>query len=472
MSTERQPSAVEWLRRLQRRQISAVELVGQTAARIREADARVHAVVDADPGQQLEAAREADARRARGDRAPLLGLPLTIKDSIDVAGLRCTGGSWARERFVPARDATAVARLRAAGAIIMAKTNVPEYSSSYETDNAVFGRTVHPRDPERTPGGSSGGESALLGADASIAGVGLDGGGSIRVPSHYCGTVGIRPTVGRIPDTGSWPSTRDVGYRDLMCIGPMARFVEDLALLLPVMAGPDWIDPYAVPVPLGDPATVVVKGLKVGYYDHDGGAPVSPGTRAAVAAAARALADAGAEVDEVEPPPGLGDATPIFFALVSADGGERTLRDLEGARGRHHYQFRTLLEGFGKSLSVAEFFDVQGRLFAFRARLRQFLSAFDVIVNPVTTGPAPRHMEPPWGVDKADYFKYAAFNYTHAWSLAGAPVAVAPAGEEGGLPIGVQLVAQPYRDHVALAAAAVLEAALGGFRPRAPAPNL
>ncbi len=185
---------------------------------------------------------------------------MTIKDSIDVAGMPCTGGSYARIGFVPAADATVVARLRDAGAIVLAKTNVPEYSSAYETDNVLHGRTVHPLDATRTPGGSSGGEGALAGADASALGIGTDGGGSIRVPAHYCGVVGLRPTVGRVPDTGLWPSTRAGGYMDLFCVGPLARYVEDIALVLPVISGPDGVDPYAVPAPLGDPGPWTSRG--------------------------------------------------------------------------------------------------------------------------------------------------------------------------------------------------------------------
>jgi amidase len=458
-SGNRQPSAVEWLERLRRVEVSSVELVQQTAARIRSADLRLNAVVAENLDQSMNDAREADRRRSRGERLPLLGLPVTVKDSIDVSGFPCTGGSYARENYLPQQDATCVARLRAAGAIVIAKTNVPEYSSSYETDNAIFGRTVHPLDPDRTPGGSSGGEAALLGADASIVGIGLDGGGSIRVPSHYCGTVGLRPTVGRVPDTGSWPQTRDTGYRDLMCIGPMGRYVEDLMLLLPLISGPDWIDPYAVPAPLGNPRDVEIGRLRVAWFDYDGLSKVSPGTVDTVAIAVDLLARSGAATTHVTPPD-LTDATAVFLTSAGADGGTRTRHDLQGSRGRHHVQFQALLESFGASLSLTEFFDLQGRLFEFRRRIRIFMERYDVLICPVTTGPAPRHMEPPWGVPPSAYQRYEAYNYTHALSLAGLPVAVVPCGSEDGLPIGVQIAAQPYQEHIALAAAAVLEAAL------------
>ena len=455
----RQPSAVEWLRRLDRGDISSVELVEQTADRIRLANESLNAIAAENLDNCLIEAQDADEKRRRGSHLPLLGLPITIKDSINVRGFTCTGGSYARRQYLPEEDATCVARLRAAGAIIIAKTNLAEYSSSYETDNAVIGRTNHPMDPDRTPGGSSGGEGALLGADASIIGLGVDGGGSIRVPSHYCGTVGMRPTVGRIPDTGIWPETRDTGYRDLMCVGPMARYVEDLILLLPLISGPDWIDPYALPLPLGNPDEVDISNLQVVYYDYDGLAKVSPGTEEALATAVEVFAKSGALVNRVTPPD-LTGATNIFLNLAGADGGIRTKRDLQGSGGHHHEQFRELLESFGESMSLTEFFDLQGRLFEFRRRFWEFIGQYDIILCPVTTGTAPRHMHTPWGIPEGEYDRYEAFNYTHVLSLAGVPVVVVPCGNEEGLPIGVQIAAQPYQEHFALAAACKLETSI------------
>ena len=455
-----EPSATVWLGRLKSGDVSSVELVNQTIARINEVNKELNAVVADDPETCIKQAQAADAQRRRGTDLPLLGLPITVKDSIDAVGFPCTGGSFARENFRPEQDSTVVARLRAAGAIVVAKTNVPEYSSSYETDNAIFGCTNNPFDTQRTAGGSSGGEGALLGADASLVGIGLDGGGSIRVPSHYCGIYGIRPTTGRVPDTGTWPETRDTGYRDLMCVGPMARYAEDLALILSVISGPDWIDPYAPPAPLLSPDSVTISELRVGFYDYDGVARVSPETEKAVASAVRAMEEAGCRVSEVDLPD-VSDATDIFFSMAGADGGVRTLKDLDGANGRHHEQFKTLLEGFGESMSLPDFFDLQGRFFAFRARLRQFMSNYDLIIAPVTTGPAPRHMETPYGIPQDEYFLYRAFNYVHTFALAGLPVAVAPAGAQDGLPLGVQLAAQPFREDVALAVAAYLQENLG-----------
>ena len=338
-----EPSAVEWLRRLERRELSARELTEHVLRRLDAADERLNAIVARDDDAAIAASVRADAARRRGERRALLGLPVTVKDSLATAGLRTSSGSAARATHVPDADATAVRRLREAGAVVVAKTNVPEYTWSYETDNVLHGRTVHPLAPERTPGGSSGGEAALLGADASVAGIGTDGGGSIRVPSHYCGIVGLRPTAGLVPETGCWPPTRDTGMLDMSAVGPMGRYVEDVALLLPVIAGRDDVDPFVQGIEVRDPGGVDAGSLRVGFYVFDGVCTVSPGVRVAVEAAASALAAAGCSVEEASPPD-LTSATDLFFALMAADGGARARADLAGAEGRHVPQMRDLLE--------------------------------------------------------------------------------------------------------------------------------
>jgi amidase len=459
-SSRLEPSAAAWLARLAAGELSARELAEHYLGRIAEVDARLHAVVTIDPDAVLADADAADAARPRsGEAGPLLGLPVTIKDSIEVAGMPCTGGSLARAGYVPQRDATVVARLRASGAIVLAKTNVPEYSSSYETDNAVHGRTNHPLDPARTPGGSSGGEAALAAAEATPLGIGTDGGGSLRVPGHYCGVVGLRPTVGRVPDTGTWPATRASGYADLFCVGPIARFVGDAALVLPVIAGPDGIDPYAAHAPLGRPEDVAPGALRVGWFADDPRLDVTPGTRAALATAVDALRDAGAAVSEIAAPWDE-DPTGLFFACVAADGGAGPRADVADAGGRHHPQFQALLDAVaGHGLSAADWFAVQRRVFALRAAVRRLTRAVDVLLCPVVAGPAPLHGQPPGGLPQASYGEYRAFDYVHLLALGGLPAASVPAGTEDDLPVGVQVAAAPYREDVLLAAASIVEAA-------------
>lgn len=465
-----EPSARAWLAELGAGRCSARELVERTLARIDEADATVHAVVLRDDASVLSAADAADAARSRGERRPLLGLPFTVKDVLDVQGWRTASGSLSREDHRATADATVVARLRAAGAIPIAKTNAPECSCSFETDNVIFGRTNHPLAPDHTPGGSSGGEGALLGADASIVGVGTDGGGSIRVPSHYCGTVGLRPTAGRTPETGLWPPTRGAGTMDFTCVGPMARYVEDLALLLPVMAGSDGIDPYAVDVALLDPAEVTGRRLRVAFYDDHPHVPVTtPGVRAAARAAADALAADGHEVTEINPPDGAraGDGTPsateLFFAAAGADGGAGLRADVAAAGGRHHPQFRAIIAPGAPAATAEEYLRTQRAIYAYRTRVRAAMAPFDVVLSPVVAGPAPLHGHAPAGLPDELYMRYQGFEYCHVNALAGVPCAAVPMGVEDGLPVGVQVAAAAFREDLVLAAAAALERASGGF---------
>jgi amidase len=451
---ERQPSATGWLALLAAGELSACELTQHYVERLEDANRRLNALAAFDPDAVLSAADEADRARAQGDRRPLLGLPVTVKDSLEVAGLPATGGSLARADYVPDRDATVVRRLREAGAIVLAKTNLPEYSSSYETDNLVYGRTVHPLDPERTPGGSSGGEAALAAADASPLGLGTDGGGSVRAPAHYCGVFGLRPTIGRVPVTGNWPATRASGYMDMYCVGPLARFVEDLELVLPVIAGPDGADPYAVPMPLTTERPDADE-LRVGWFASSPDVTVTPGTEAAVTAAAASLADAGAAIRSIDPP-WEPSPTELFMAAVVADGGAQARADVAAAGGRHHPQFRDFLDAAAeRALSAAEWFALQRDIFGLRAAVRRLFAGLDILLCPVVAGPAPRHGEPPAGLPREEYGRYRAFDFFHLVAIAGLPAASVPVGSEDGLPIGVQVVGAPFREDLVLTAAAI-----------------
>jgi len=462
-ATAAEPSARDWLRSLDSGECSARELTERTIARIEAVDGALNAVVAIAPERSLAEAEEADRRRAAGaNLPPLLGLPITVKDTLDVAGWPTAYGSFAAPDGPAAADATAVRRLREQGAVVVAKTNVPEASSAAETDNARFGRTNNPWDLERTPGGSSGGEAALLGADASIVGVGVDGGCSIRLPSHYCGTVGIRATAGRVPETGLRPGTRATGMLDLACVGPMARRVEDLELLLPLMSGADGVDPFAPPIPPPLEASPDLE-LRVAHYATDPLTVPTEATRRAVREAAAAIGAA----EEVEPPD-LATATELVFEAIGADGGTHIKRAIAGANGRHVAAFADLVENLLPATAppADEAFDALGRLFGLRAAIRAFVASWDVLVCPVAPGPAPRHGEAPAeGGEGPPAAGYDWLNFASAFSVAGLPAAVVRAGEEGGLPIGVQIVANPFREDLALLAAARVEAALGGFQP-------
>lgn len=289
------------------REISPVELLDAHLKQIEEHNPALNAftMVLADEARQ-QALRMTD-------RSGLLpGVPMTVKDSFDVAGQPTVVGSRARIGHRASRDAAAVARLRAHGAIILGKTNTPEMLVSYETDNAITGRTNHPANPELSPGGSSGGEGAAIAAFCSAGGLASDGGGSLRLPAHLCGIAGLKPTPGRIPGTGHTPA---LGYpAGLVAVaGPMARSAEDLRLLFQALIAYDAEDPFSVPVPLRSPA---MGGLRIGVWEQFYAVPVDPAIRAAVRQAARALADAGFAVDEFSPA-GLERAPNVWAALFN-----------------------------------------------------------------------------------------------------------------------------------------------------------
>ena len=298
--------------------VSSSEVVEACLHRIAEVNPLINAVVRL-ADDATDAARLADADLRAGTlRGPLHGVPFTIKDSLDTAGLITTAGSIGWSDRVPERDATVVARLRAAGGILLGKTNTPEFTWSDETDNLVFGRTSNPYDVSRTPGGSSGGAGAIVAAGGSPFDIGSDTGDSIRQPAHVCGIAGLKPTSGRVPRTGHSPGFGGI-LESLTQLGPMARRVDDLALLLPIIAGPDGEDPHVPPVPLGRPADVAVAGLRVAFFTDNGVRTPTPETIAAVVDAARAIEATGARVEE-NVPPDMGEVFDLWDRLIRADG--------------------------------------------------------------------------------------------------------------------------------------------------------
>jgi Asp-tRNA(Asn)/Glu-tRNA(Gln) amidotransferase A subunit family amidase len=253
---------------------------------------------------------------------------------------------------------------------------------------------------------------------------------------------------------------------DMSTLGPMGRSVDDLALLLPLIAGPDDADPLVADVAIGVHRSVEPDSLRVGFYPDDGVAPSTPGTKAAVERAAQALADAGAAVEEAMPPP-LDEVLEIGFGMMAADGGAKARADLAAADGTHTEQLASLLEGLaGSSLTAEGFFELTRRWIALRSALRRFVGGYDVVLCPVAAGPAPLHGRRP--SDDGELTDYGEYGYSFAYAIAGVPGAVVPAGEERGLPVGVQVLAGAYRDHIALAAAAVLEDALDESVPPPP----
>ncbi len=439
-------------------EVSSAEVVDACLARIEDVNPRLNAVVRLAP-RARELAHRADADLAHGTvMGPLHGVPFTIKDSLDTAGLVTSAGTVGWRDRVPERDATVVARLRAAGGILVGKTNTPEFTWANETDNDVYGRTSNPYDLARTPGGSSGGSASIVAAGGSPFDIGSDSGNSIRQPAHVCGVAGIKPTSGRVPRTGHSPGPGGL-FESFTQLGPIARRVEDLELLLPIIAGPDGEDPHVVPVRLGEPSMVDVGGLAVAWFGDNGIRTPTPETLAAVDRAVGAILATGARVEE-HVPPDIVEARPAWEAVVRADGFAWLWRLIEQAGTPGHGSYDRLgwvTVRAGEPLSGDDLTAAVERADAVRGRLLRWMQPFDLVISPVLPLPAMRHGE--------SRTRAYGDTYSEIHNLTGWPAAVVRAGTSPeGLPIGVQLVAKPWREDVALAAARVVEAATGGWQ--------
>lgn len=456
------------------KKLSSLEVVDAHLRRIEEVNPRLNAVVQLTVKAAREQARQADAALARGDViGPLHGVPITIKDSLSTKGVVTTAGTPGLRGFRPTRDATAVERLRAAGAILLGKTNCAELCGSGETDNEVYGRTSNPYDLTRSPGGSSGGEAAIIAAGGSPLGLGSDFGGSIRGPCHLSGIAGLNPTMGRVPRTGHIPPYG--GAFDTARVGPLARFVGDLSLVLPIIARVDWIDPTITQMPLGDPETLDLKAHRVAFYTDNGIFPVTPETAETVQRAAQVLQDAGLWVEENRPN-GIEETMEIGDGLQSVTKGmdQRQLFSAleESTRANpaalSQYAKRWLQRAgeinetqSGSTTSAAEFLYWTMRWNCYQSAMLSFLKRFDVIICPVDAHPAMPH----GFTRQQDYKPEGVTSYTRPYSLTGWPSAVVRGGTSPeGLPVGIQVVAHPWHEEVALAVAQYIETALGGWQ--------
>ena len=444
---------------IRRKEVSSLEVINAHLSHIERENARLNAVVVVLGDAARAAAREADAAVARGDSlGPLHGVPMTVKDAWEVAGVPSTGGTLGRAGYIPQSDATVISRMRTAGAIPVGMTNLPELSFAFESDNLVHGRTNNPYDLARTPGGSGGGGAAAIAAGMSPIEIGADLGGSIRLPCHFSGIAGIRPTTGRVPLTGYFPPC--YGWvSHFAAAGPMARSVEDLAAALPVISGPDWVDAGVHDVPLLDARAVAVKGLRVAFHTDNAVMPARPDVAAAVVSAAKTLESAGAGVVEARPS-GIEQCMDIFMGIATADGGEG-LRMLLGTAGtkKTHALMDAILAICGEAKPAAFLQGLWAQVSIYRSAMLSFMKNYDVLLCPVNALPAIEH---------GTCYKpgtIPAFSYTIAYNLTGWPGAVVRCGaSREGLPVGVQVVARPWREDVALAVASHLETALGGYQ--------
>lgn len=450
-------TATKLAQSIREKEVSSEEVVKAHLDRIEAVNDKLNAVVLLTADAALEGARRADAALARGEvQGPLHGVPVTIKDAFETAGVVSTGGTLGRREFVPTEDATAVARLKAAGAIMLGKTNLPEISMGMESSNLVYGVANNPYDLGRTPGGSSGGEAAIIAAGGSPLGIGSDAGGSIRWPAHCCGIVGIKPTTGRSPKTGHWPAFGGV-YSMVTQIGPMARSVADLALALPLIAGMDWTDPTVVPMPLGDPNDVDLKTVRVAFHADNGLATPIPEMQRAVLNATRGLEGVAASVDEARPE-ALAQASEVYAEIFRADAGEGARRLVEGAGSEEMApRLKDRIAMIGGPSSIYDFLDTLVNIEQFRSGMISFMRDYDVIVGPAAVGPASLHGHGYDGWPECH-------SYLHAYNMAGWPGLVMRGGTSPeGMPLGIQIVSSPWREDLVLAVGLHLEKALGRF---------
>lgn len=498
-----QISASELARRIAGGAVSSREVVAAHIARVEHVDPLLNAVVVPLFESAIEAATAADERQARGEAlGPLHGVPVTIKECFHVAGTPATIGITTRKKELSPCDAPLVTALKEAGAIVLGKTNLPQLMLLHECDNPVYGRTNNPWNLERTCGGSSGGEAAIIAAGGSPCGLGSDLGGSIRLPAHFCGIAGLKPSSHRLTKQGAVPNLRGLEALQWQP-GPLARRVDDLSLLLAVLAGdpPSISSPQISPAPLRSARDVVLHGLRIAYWEDNGQFHYAPAVKRAVRHAVESLAAQGAIVEPLAPPK-IGEAMFLFTALLAADGGADARRLIAGSQltpgvsqllwaawipnwlrplvawgltqsGAAH---RAGLVRAARARSADEFWQLTARMEEYRRQFLADFSRYDALVLPPYALPAPRHGQT---VDLI-----AAAGDTLFINLLGLPSGVVPVArvqadeqsdrpasrelssriarqaeaESAGLPIGVQVVSHFWREDLVLAVMHAIEA--------------
>ena len=462
--------------RIRRKEVSPVEVARTHLSRIERLNPGLNAFVDCQPEAVLRQAREAEQSVQRGNElGPLHGVPISIKSAIDVAGHRCEAGTRLRAGYIATADAPLVARLRAAGAIILGVTNVPELLMAWETDNLLYGRTNNPWDLTRTAGGSSGGEAAAIAAGLSAGGVGSDGGGSIREPAHFCGICGLKPTLGRIPSTGHFPKSGGP-FALIGVVGPMARTIEDVRILFEAMAGYDDGDPCSAPVD-AHYGTVAehekrgtTSGINIGFFEDDGRTPVTAETRSAVKRAVFVLSSSGFNAEPIHLD-GLDEVRQLWWDFFGRAGG-MILGPM--VRGRES-DLSPILKEFQSWTRAEPAHTGQSLLAAWlgrdavREKILLQMRKYPVLVCPTAAIPAFRHAEREWQVEGKTVKYLDAWSYCEWFNLLGFPAVVVPMGASAeGLPIGVQVIGRPWQENIVLDVAAKLEQGRGPWQPPPP----
>ena len=426
--------------------VSPVEVAEAHLDQIGKLNPQLNAIVTLAP-DLLEKAKEAESALQRGGHVgPLHGVPVTIKDTIETAGLLSTSGSKLRDDYIPAKDAPAVARLKAAGAIILGKTNASEMAMDYTADNLVFGRTNHPLDASLTPGGSSGGEAAAIASHMSPGGLGSDLAGSIRVPAHFCGIAGLKPGAGRVPGEGQFPPSSGP-YSLGAVIGPLARTVGDLRSLFRVIVNSE------------GPRMSTLKDLRVAWYVDDGVAPVTQETKAAVESVVASLSDAGF-VTEERRAPHVERANELWLKVFSRASVVQLRKAYAGreSEGGSFVTWRLSSADDTPPASLDEYIGIWMERDQLRAEMIDWMETTPILVCPVGSTPAYKHDTLKVTLDGVSIGAFRAFSYAQAFNLFDLPVVTIPAGKsKEGLPIGVQIVGRPFAEELILDVAEIVE---------------
>jgi len=464
------------LQRLADGRLSSVVLLKRLLDRVERLNPRINAVVTLDAERALARAAAADAARARGERwGPLHGLPMTVKDSFETAGLRTTAGAPALAQHLPQRNAVAVQRLVDAGAIVFGKTNLPLWAMDIQSYNAVFGATNNPWDVTRTPGGSSGGAAAALAAGFTPLELGSDIGGSIRSPAHFCGIYGHKPSYGLVPLVGHIPGPPGtLGETDIAVAGPMARSAEDLALALGVLAGPDAASAAAWSLQLPPPRRRALREFRVAAWLDDAASPVDTSVTGCLATLVEKLRGAGVTVDTTaRPAHGFDDAMKVYYPLLFAatsPGLPRPLFEQMAARAADKASRDPLDVDAGSTMRHRDWLVVNEARERQRANWARLFDDFDVLLCPATPTPAIVHDPSEPAAARRIVVNGESREYWDQvdWAgLVGAallPVTVAPAARTAaGLPVGVQIVGPYLEDRTTIEFARLLADVAGGF---------
>ncbi len=445
--------------------ISAVELIEAHLNEIELQRTRLNPFVSIFAEEAVEAARQADEARARRrELGPLHGIPITVKDSFDMAGQPTYCGSKLRLNHRAAEDSTPVRRLREAGAIFLGKTNTPEFLYNYETDNYVAGRTNNPWNPERTSVGSSGGEAAAIASFCSAGGMGSDGGGSIREPAHFCGICGLKPTPGRVPAVGHFPLINHPGGL-LGVAGPMARTAADVRLLFEITAGHDAEDPFSAPVPVRKPE---MSGIRIGVWEQFYRVPVQAPMRNAVRKAAEALRNVGFTVEPFEPR-GLERAPNLWWFFFGELAAPFVKQMIVGREQEVHW---TGLELLNRALekpapTMSQVVENLAARDAMRASLIRQMAGFQALLTPACGVVAFPHRQRRFQTGEKEIGLFEAMMPLTYANLLGLPAMVLPFDRAAdGLPAGIQFVGRPYDEELLLNLAVRLEQARGPFEIR------